>query len=125
MNESDELVLAGGAPVAAQIEAEVRRLVLAGALRPGEELPTVRGLAVGLAVNPRAVADAYGRLEAAGLVTTGEGAGPRVAGAAGGAAGPGLRRLCERFLRAAARRGHPAAAALRALEACVHGEVSS
>lgn len=126
MNESDELVLGGGAPISEQIEGEIRRLVLGGALRPGEELPTVRALAVGLSVSPRAVEDAYGRLERAGLVSRGDAAGPCVAEPPPDAAGEGgLPRLCEEFLREAARRGHSPAAALRALGACVRGEVSS
>jgi GntR family transcriptional regulator len=84
MNESPELVLDGGTPISQQIEGQIRRLVRSGALRPGEELPTVRAVAVGLAVNPHAVEQAYDRLEQAGLVTRSDGSGPRVAGASGG-----------------------------------------
>jgi hypothetical protein len=55
MNECPELVLDGGSSIGQQIEGQIRRLVLSGALRPGEELPTVRGVAVGLTVNPHVV----------------------------------------------------------------------
>ena len=62
MNVYPELVLDGGAPICCQIEGQIRRFVLSGALRPGEELPTVRAVAVGLAVNPHAVEDQFGLL---------------------------------------------------------------
>ncbi len=47
-----ELVLDGGAPIQEQIESQVRRLIVRGILRPGEELPTIRALAVGLTIAP-------------------------------------------------------------------------
>ena len=125
MNESPELVLDGGAPIWQQIEGQIRRLVLSGALRPGEQLPTVRAVAVGLAVSPHAVARAYDRLERAGLVTGADGSGPRVAVPSGGPGAADLKRLCEVFLREAAARGHSFAAVLQALQACLNEEVSS
>ena len=125
MNESPELVLDGGAPIAKQIEGQILRLVLSGALRPGEALPTVREVAVGLAVNPHAVEQAYDRLERAGLVTRAGGSGPRVAGPPAGPEGDDLKRLCEDFLRGAAERGHSLAAVLHALQVCLNEEVSS
>src|SRR5215831_2879320 len=79
MNESPELVLDGGEPICQQIETQVRRFISIGHLRPGEELPTVRALAVGLAINPRTVAQAYARLEQMGLLASNELGGPRVA----------------------------------------------
>src|SRR5262249_52254571 len=125
MNESPELALDGGAPVWQQIAGQIGRLVLSGALRPGEELPSVRAVAVGLAVSPRAVDRAYDLLERAGLVSRADGSGPRPAGPPGGPAGgpadADLRRLCEAFLRGAAERGHSSAAVLHALEACLEG----
>jgi GntR family transcriptional regulator len=123
MNEPPELALDGGAPIWQQIVGQIGRLVLSGALRPGEELPTVRAVAVGLAVNPRAVERAYDRLEWAGLVSRADGSGPRVAVPSVGPGGADLRRLCEVFLRGAAERGHSSAAVLHALQACLEGEV--
>jgi GntR family transcriptional regulator len=117
MSESPELVLDGGAPIGQQIEAQVRRLVRSGALQPGEELPTVRAVAVGLAVNPHAVERAYERLERAGLLSTADGDGPRVAAPPDGAGD--LKALCEDFLRQAAGRGHTLAEVLAALGACL------
>jgi GntR family transcriptional regulator len=123
MNESPELVLHDGSPIWQQIEGQIRRFVLSGALRPGEELPTVRAVAVGLAVNPHAVEQAYDRLERAGLVTWADGSGPRVAAAPGGPSDADLKRLGEMILRWAAERGHSFAAVLHALEAYLEKEV--
>ena len=51
-----------------------------GRLTPGYQLPTVRGLAVELQVNPNTVARAYGELEIRGMVSTQSGAGTFVSG---------------------------------------------
>lgn len=75
-----ELVLQGGAPMHWQIYDQVGRYIRAGVLRPGEQLPTVRAVAVGLAVNPAVVEKAYAALERDGLVTSSEGSGIFVAG---------------------------------------------
>jgi GntR family transcriptional regulator len=122
MNEHPELVLDGGAPFGQQIEAQIRRFVLSGALHPGEELPTVRAVAVGLGINPHAVEEAYDRLEQTGVVIQGEGGGPRVAALSGGPGPADLKQLCELFLREASARGYSSAAALRALEAYLQEE---
>jgi GntR family transcriptional regulator len=74
-----ELVLEGGEPVPQQLEGQIRWQILHGVLQPGEELPTVRAIAAGLAVNPHAVEQAYGRLEKQGFLISGESCGPRVA----------------------------------------------
>jgi len=125
MSEPPELVLDGTAPVWQQIEDQVRRFVLTGALLPGEELPTVRSLAVDLAVSPRAVERAYDRLERAGLLSRADESGPRVTAPPDGPAGAELRRLCAGFLRQAAERGHALAAVGRALWACLEEGASS
>ena len=125
MNESPELVLYGGAPIGQQIEGQIRRFVLSGALRPGEELPTVRAVAVGLTINPHAVEQAYHRLEQAGLVHWADGSGPYVAVPPGGPGDANLKQLCEDFLQGAAERGSSFAAVLHTLQACRNEEVSS
>jgi GntR family transcriptional regulator len=123
MNESPELVLQGGSPIRQQIEEQIRQLVQSGALRPGEELPTIRAVAVGLAINPHAVEQAYDRLEKAGFVTHADGSGPRVAGPSDGPSGADLKQLEELILRWAAERGHSFAAVLHALQARLEEEV--
>ena len=58
-----------GVPIYLQIVQQVRYLVAAGRLVPGEELPPIRVLAEQLRVNPNTVARAYRELETAGVVT--------------------------------------------------------
>jgi len=123
MNESPELVLDGSAPIWQQIAEQIRSLVLSGALAPGEELPTVRALAVGLAVSPRAVEHAYAQLERAGLVSGAYESGHYVAGPGSNQVDADLKQLCEDFLRAAAGRGYAVAAVLHALGAYLEEEV--
>jgi GntR family transcriptional regulator len=115
MNTTDEpeLVLDGSGPIAGQIEAQIGSWVVAGVLRPGETLPTVRGLAVALAVNPRNIEKAYEALERDGLVLSADDSGPVVAALtrpAGGAhaATARLQRLCTDFLDRAAAEGFSA-----------------
>jgi GntR family transcriptional regulator len=66
-------------PIWKQIEDEVRRLVAAGELRPGELIPSVRDLARQLRVNPATVARAYQHLTDAGTLTVKRGDGTYVA----------------------------------------------
>jgi GntR family transcriptional regulator len=58
-----------GVPIYLQIVNQVKYLVAAGRLAPGEELPAIRVLAERLEVNPNTVARAYRELEVAGVVT--------------------------------------------------------
>ena len=57
-----------GVPIYLQIVNQVKYLVAAGRLAPGEELPPIRVLAETLQVNPNTVARAYRELEVAGVV---------------------------------------------------------
>jgi GntR family transcriptional regulator len=67
-----------GLPIYRQIVNQVRYLVAAGRLAPGEELPPIRTLAEQLVVNPNTVARAYLELEHAGIVTKRHGSGTYV-----------------------------------------------
>ncbi|WP_425617907.1 GntR family transcriptional regulator [Anatilimnocola sp. NA78] len=64
-----------GIPIYLQIVNQVKYLVAAQRLAPGEALPSVRKLAEQLVVNPNTVARAYRELEAAGVIVTRRGAG--------------------------------------------------
>ncbi len=63
------------APIYAQLEREVRTAAAAGWLAPGDQLPTVRQLAVMLKINANTVARAYASLERDGVVETQRGVG--------------------------------------------------
>ena len=110
-----ELVLQGGAPVHRQIEDQIRDHIALGWLRPGEELPSVRAVAVGLAVSPAAVGQAYRDLERDGFLTVEDGSGVFVAPVPParplGTGQPALlESLCADFLARAGRYGFPPAA---------------
>jgi len=66
-------------PIYAQIVDGVRHLVATGALKPGQQLPTVRALAVALRVNANTVARAYDLLDKAGVISTQQGRGTYIA----------------------------------------------
>jgi GntR family transcriptional regulator len=69
------LDLHSGMPVYRQIVDQVRGAVASGALAAGDQLPTVRQLAVDLEVNPNTVVRAYRELEYDGLLETHQGTG--------------------------------------------------
>ena len=55
-------------PIYEQVRDGLRRLVVTGAIREGERLPSVRALASSLAINPNTIQKAYESLEAEGYV---------------------------------------------------------
>jgi GntR family transcriptional regulator len=69
-------------PIYAQLERALRAAVATGRLQPGEQLPTVRQLAVDLSVNANTVARVYAELERAGVIETRRGVGSFVCGSA-------------------------------------------
>lgn len=64
-----------GLPIYEQIVEQVRRMVVSGMLKPGDQLPTVRQLATELRVNFNTVARAYRILDESGLISTQQGRG--------------------------------------------------
>jgi GntR family transcriptional regulator len=64
-----------GVPAYRQIIDQVRGGLASGALTTGDQLPTVRQLAVDLAINPNTVVRAYKELELGGLLETHQGTG--------------------------------------------------
>jgi len=54
-------------PIYEQLTENIRRLVLQGILQPNEQLPSVRALAVELAINPNTIQKAYAELERQGI----------------------------------------------------------
>ena len=57
-------------PIYSQITDSVREQILAGVLRPGDKLPSVRELAATLTINPNTIARAYRDLEQQGWIAT-------------------------------------------------------
>jgi GntR family transcriptional regulator len=70
-----KLDLRSGVPVYRQIIDQVRTGVAAATLTAGDQLPTVRQLAVDLAINPNTVVRAYRELELGGMLETHQGTG--------------------------------------------------
>src|SRR4026209_660505 len=66
-------------PIYAQLERGLRSAIASGRLRPGDQLPTVRQLAVELSVNANTIARVYVDLERAGVLETRRGVGTFVA----------------------------------------------
>jgi GntR family transcriptional regulator len=69
------LDLRSGVPVYRQLIDQVKAGIASGALASGDQLPTVRQLAVDLAINPNTVLRAYRELELGGLLETQQGTG--------------------------------------------------
>ena len=64
-----------GVPIYRQIVNQVKYLVASGLLRPGEELPPIRTLALQLKITPNTIVKAYDELEIAGVVHKRRGSG--------------------------------------------------
>jgi GntR family transcriptional regulator len=95
-----------GVPPYLQLVQQVRQSLLLGYLRAGDRLPTVKEVAVDLAINPNTVVKAYRQLEHEGLTAGRPGQGTFVTGTlaepgpgARAEAGAELRQSLERWLR--------------------------
>jgi GntR family transcriptional regulator len=68
-----------GVPVYRQLMDQVQAAIASGALAAADQLPTVRQVAVDLAINPNTVSRAYREMEIRGLLDTQQGTGTFVA----------------------------------------------
>ena len=68
-----------GVPVYRQLIDQMQAGIASGALNAGEQLPTVRQVAVDLAINPNTVSRAYREMEIRGLLDTQQGTGTFIA----------------------------------------------
>ena len=59
-----------GRPIYEQVRDGLRRLIITGAIPPGEKLPSVRALAGQLAINPNTIQRAYESLEKEGYANS-------------------------------------------------------
>lgn len=91
-----------GLPIYRQLLDQVKQAVVGGVLKPGDRLPSVRDLAVELAINPHTVAKAYQELEREGVITVPRGKGAFIAELGEGALPPRVER--EALLGAAVER---------------------
>lgn len=74
-----QIVTGDPRPIIRQITDGIKRLVAGGELLPGDVLPSVRGLAQQLSINPNTVAKAYAELSAEGWLLSRAGLGLYVA----------------------------------------------
>jgi GntR family transcriptional regulator len=70
-----KLDLKSGVPFHRQIVDQIRYGIASDRLMPGEQLPTVREMAVNLQINPNTVRKAYSELEILGILDTQQGTG--------------------------------------------------
>jgi GntR family transcriptional regulator len=91
-------------PIYAQLERAIRFAIATERLRVGEQLPTVRQLAVDLRINANTVAKVYAELERGGIVETRRGVGTFVRARQDGMLTRASKQSRERELRAFADR---------------------
>jgi len=67
-------------PIYEQIVERFKTLILKGAMQSDEQMPSVRGLAMELSINPNTIQKAYAELERQGFIYTVKGRGSFVSG---------------------------------------------
>jgi GntR family transcriptional regulator len=72
---SFQLSSGSGVPAYLQVVQQVERALRMGVLQPGDQLPTVKEVVAGVAINPNTVLKAYRELEVRGLVQGRQGVG--------------------------------------------------
>ena len=75
-----QLDLQSRTPIYQQLKEKILRLIMAGAIGPGDPLPSVRVMARDLGINPNTVAKAYQDLEKSGLIYSVAGKGSFISG---------------------------------------------
>jgi GntR family transcriptional regulator len=111
-----------GVPIYRQIQDQIRYGIASAKLQAGEQLPTVRALAVDLGVNPNTVIKAYSELEREGLLSSEQGSGTFISRNRGTGVSSNERRrklqtMCGEFLADAARYGFGADEVIEAIQA--------
>ena len=109
-------------PIHAQVERGIRAAIASGRLPIGDQLPTVRQLAVDLRVNANTVAKVYAHLEREGVLETRRGVGTFVAARTVAEQDHALRRselrrIVDRFLAELSSHGFSADEAMPEIEA--------
>ena len=70
----DDFKASGGTPIYLQILSYIKRGIIAGTIRDGDELPSRRVLSARLGINPNTVQKAFRTLEDEGLIQSRSGA---------------------------------------------------
>ena len=70
-----EIDFRSGIPIYLQVVERIKERLAAGQLRPGDQLPTVRSLAMELRVNFNTIARAYRIMDESGIISTQQGRG--------------------------------------------------
>lgn len=91
-----------GVPIYVQLMEQIKHAVETGAVRAGEQLPTIRKVAEDLAMNPNTVARAYRELEREGAIEVRHGLGAFVADVETGAKTTAIAEAAESLRRAIA-----------------------
>lgn len=109
-----------GIPVYRQMMDQVKYYVASGTMQPGDQLPSIRELALQLSVNPTTVAKAYSELEHEAVIEMRHGRGAFVAEAATRLSDrereKALRRLARQLAIEASQMGAPDEQVLRVLQ---------
>jgi GntR family transcriptional regulator len=105
-----ELDFRSGLPIYLQVVDRIKEMIANGRLKPGDQLPTVRSLALELRVNFNTVARAYRILDEAGIISTQQGRGTYILDAPAPEVSESMRRqaleaLTQRYLLDGARLG--------------------
>jgi GntR family transcriptional regulator len=105
-----ELDFRSGTPIYLQVVDSIKEMIASGRLKPGDQLPTVRALALELRVNFNTVARAYRILDEAGIISTQQGRGTYILEAPAPEATESIRRealqaLTQRYISDAVRAG--------------------
>ena len=111
---------ADGVPIYRQIVNQVRYAVASGLLEPGDELPTIRALALTLKVTPNTIVKAYEELEAAGILQKRHGSGTFVSGERTRLADRERRRIIEQRIDALLAEAHHLGFSLEELFKLIH-----
>jgi GntR family transcriptional regulator len=111
---------ADGVPIYRQIVNQIRYVVASGLLEPGDELPTIRALALQLKVTPNTIVKAYEELERAGVLQIRHGSGTFVSGASTRLADRERRRIIEQRIDALLAEAHHLGFSLEDLFKLIH-----
>ena len=74
-----EVDFESGVPIYMQIVDRIKQMIVSGQLQPGQQLPTMRQLAIDLRVNYNTVGRAYLLLDQEGIISTQQGRGTYIA----------------------------------------------